>query len=139
MLISIYALFVFFSSPIMGSLSDKYDKRPILLINLLGSSLGFFIFGVGGALWVLFVGRIIEGITGGIIGTLFAYFSDLVPKKERTKYFGWISAVAGVGSMAGPILGGALTIFGLKTLFFPTLLGVIFCFTALLYTKKLSE
>lgn len=133
MLISIYALFVFFSSPIMGSLSDKYDKRPI------GSSLGFFIFGVGGALWVLFVGRIIEGITGGIIGTLFAYFSDLVPKKERTKYFGWISAVAGVGSMAGPILGGALTIFGLKTLFFPTLLGIIFCFTALLYTKKLSE
>lgn len=84
MLISIYALFVFFSSPIMGSLSDKYDRRPILLINLLGSSLGFFIFGVGGALWVLFVGRIIEGITGGIIGTLFAYFSDLVPKKERT-------------------------------------------------------
>lgn len=123
----------------MGSLSDKYDRRPILLINLLGSSLGFFIFGVGGALWVLFVGRIIEGITGGIIGTLFAYFSDLIPKKERTKYFGWIGAVAGVGSMAGPILGGTLTIFGLTTPFFPTLLGVIFCFTALLYTKKLSE
>lgn len=112
LLTSVYAVCVFFAAPGLGALSDKYGRRPLLLLCLLGSAIGYLIFGVGGALWVLFVGRIIEGITGGSISTIFAYFADIIPREQRTKYFGWVSAVAGVGTIIGPTLGGLLSKFG---------------------------
>ncbi|MBM7867353.1 MFS transporter [Heliobacterium gestii] len=112
LLTSVYAVCVFFASPILGALSDKYGRRPLLLGCLFGSAIGYFVFGVGGALWVLFAGRIIEGITGGSISTIFAYFADIVPREQRTKYFGWMSAVVGVGTVIGPTLGGLLAKFG---------------------------
>lgn len=108
LLTSVYAFCVFFASPVLGALSDKYGRRPLLLICLLGSAIGYLIFGIGGALWVLFAGRIIEGITGGSIGTIFAYFADIIPPEQRTKYFGWVSAVVGVGTVIGPTVGGLL-------------------------------
>lgn len=112
LLTSVYAVCVFFAAPGLGALSDKYGRRPLLLICLLGSAIGYLIFGTGGALWILFVGRIIEGITGGSISTIFAYFADIIPREQRTKYFGWISAVVGVGTIIGPTLGGLLAKFG---------------------------
>ncbi len=112
LLTSIYAVCVFFAAPALGALSDRYGRRPILLICLLGSTIGYLIFGMGGALWVLFLGRIIDGITGGNISTLFAYFADITPREQRTKYFGWISAIAGIGGAIGPTLGGLLAKFG---------------------------
>ncbi|MGG5358907.1 MULTISPECIES: MFS transporter [unclassified Enterococcus] len=112
LLSSVYALCLFFASPILGALSDKYGRRPLLLICLLGSAVGYLIFGLGGALWILFAGRIIEGITGGSIGTLFAYFSDILPPEQRTKYFGWVSAFVGAGTIIGPAVGGLLAKFG---------------------------
>ena len=86
---------VCFSRSSTRGLSDKYGRRPLLLICLFGSAIGYLVFGIGGALWVLFAGRIIEGITGGSISTIFAYFADIIPKEQRTKYFGWVSAVVG--------------------------------------------
>lgn len=112
LLTSVYAVCVFFAAPALGALSDRYGRRPILLICLLGSTVGYLIFGMGGALWVLFLGRIIDGITGGNISTLFAYFADITPREQRTKYFGWISAIAGIGGAIGPTLGGLLAKFG---------------------------
>lgn len=112
LLTSVYAVCVFFAAPGLGALSDKYGRRPLLLVCFLGSAIGYLIFGVGGALWVLFVGRIIEGITGGSISTIFAYFADIIPREQRTKYFGWVSAVVGVGTIIGPTLGGLLAKFG---------------------------
>ncbi|MDF2589948.1 MAG: tetA [Anaerocolumna sp.] len=109
---SVYALFVFFAAPGLGALSDRYGRRPVLLICLLGSAIGYFVFGIGGALWVLFAGRIIDGITGGTISTIFAYFADITPREQRTKYFGWVSAVSGVGVVIGPTIGGLLAKFG---------------------------
>lgn len=111
-LTSIYAVCVFFVAPGLGALSDRYGRRPLLLICLLGSSIGYLIFGIGGSLWMLFIGRIIDGITGGNISTIFAYFADITPKEQRTKYFGWISAIAGIGAAIGPTLGGLLAKFG---------------------------
>ncbi|WP_405156781.1 MFS transporter [Paenibacillus sp. FSL K6-0108] len=108
LLTSVYAFCVFFASPVLGALSDKYGRRPLLLVCLLGSAIGYLVFGIGGALWVLFTGRIIEGITGGSIGTIFAYFADIIPSEQRTKYFGWVSAVVGVGTVIGPTVGGLL-------------------------------
>ncbi|EOU2062443.1 MFS transporter [Clostridium perfringens] len=112
LLTSVYAVCVFFVAPGLGALSDRYGRRPILLICLLGSSIGYLIFGIGGSIWVLFLGRIMDGVTGGSISTIFAYFADITPKEERTKYFGWISAIAGIGAAIGPTLGGALAKFG---------------------------
>ena len=125
-LTAIYALCVFLAAPGIGVLSDRYGRRPILLISLLGSATGYIIFGIGGALWVLFLGRIIEGFTGGIIGTLFAYFADITPKEERTKYFGWVSAAASVGVVIGPIAGGMLAKFGYSVpMFFGAIITLI--------------
>ncbi|WP_213620211.1 MFS transporter [Paenibacillus sp. J22TS3] len=112
LLTSIYAVCVFFAAPVLGALSDRYGRRPLLLVCLLGSAIGYLVFGLGGALWVLFAGRIIEGITGGSISTIFAYFADIIPPEQRTKYFGWVSAVAGVGTVIGPTLGGLLAKLG---------------------------
>ncbi|HDX9610485.1 TPA: MFS transporter [Bacillus toyonensis] len=112
LLTSVYAVCVFFAAPALGALSDKYGRRPLLLVCLFGSAIGYLVFGIGGALWILFAGRIIEGITGGSISTIFAYFADIIPPEQRTKYFGWVSAVVGVGTVIGPTIGGYLARFG---------------------------
>ncbi|MGG0663043.1 MFS transporter [Viridibacillus arvi] len=112
LLTSVYAVCVFFAAPVLGALSDKYGRRPLLLVCLFGSAIGYLVFGIGGALWVLFAGRIIEGIAGGSISTIFAYFADIIPPEQRTKYFGWVSAVVGVGTVIGPTLGGLIAKFG---------------------------
>ncbi|MTK10703.1 MAG: MFS transporter [Clostridiaceae bacterium] len=132
LLTSVYAVCVFFAAPVLGALSDRYGRRPLLLVCLLGSSIGYLVFGIGGALWVLFAGRVIEGITGGSISTIFAYFADIIPPKQRTKYFGWVSAVVGVGTVIGPTLGGLLAKFGYAVpMYFGaiiTLLNVVYGF-----------
>ncbi|MGW9124200.1 MFS transporter [Paenibacillus chitinolyticus] len=132
LLTSVYALCVFFAAPVLGALSDKYGRRPLLLVCLLGSAIGYFVFGIGGALWILFAGRIIEGITGGSIGTIFAYFADIIPPEQRTKYFGWLSAIVGVGTVIGPTVGGLLAKFGYSVpMYFGaviTLLNVVYGF-----------
>ncbi|MGG0736299.1 MFS transporter [Niallia taxi] len=131
-LTAVYAACVFLAAPGLGALSDRYGRRPILLICLLGSSVGYIVFGIGGALWVLFVGRIMEGVTGGSISTIFAYFADIIPNEQRTKYFGWVSAVTGVGIAVGPALGGLIAKFGysvpMYAAAFITLLNVAFGF-----------
>jgi DHA1 family tetracycline resistance protein-like MFS transporter len=132
LLTSVYAACVFFAAPVLGALSDKYGRRPLLLVCLLGSAIGYLVFGIGGALWILFAGRIIEGVTGGSISTIFAYFADIIPPEQRTKYFGWVSAVVGVGTVIGPTLGGLLARFGYSVpMYFGalvTLLNVVYGF-----------
>ncbi|EPD81766.1 MFS transporter [Paenibacillus sp. HGH0039] len=130
LLTSVYACCVFFAAPVLGALSDKYGRRPLLLACLLGSAIGYFVFGIGGALWVLFAGRIIEGITGGSIGTIFAYFADIIPPEQRTKYFGWVSAVVGVGTVIGPTLGGLLAKFGYSA---PMYFGAVITLVNVIY------
>ncbi|MBM7871080.1 DHA1 family tetracycline resistance protein-like MFS transporter [Clostridium pascui] len=132
LLTSVYAVCVFFAAPGLGALSDKYGRRPVLLVCLLGSAMGYLIFGIGGSLWMLFAGRVIDGITGGTISTIFSYFADIIPPEQRTKYFGWMSAIVGVGTVIGPTLGGLLAKFGYSApLYFGaiiTLLNVVYGF-----------
>ena len=90
MLVSAYALCQFLAAPAFGALSDRYGRKIILIISLLGSVVGYVLLGVGGALWVLFLGRIIDGLTAGNISTLFAYIADSTEPHERGKWYGYL-------------------------------------------------
>ncbi len=118
LLTSIYAICQFVAAPGLGVLSDRFGRRPILLICLFGSAIGYLLLGIGGALWVLFLGRIIDGITGGNYSVSFAYIADVTPPEERAKYFGRVGAIAGIGIIAGPIIGGLLAKFGIEAPFY---------------------
>ncbi len=106
LLFAAYSLCQFIATPTLGALSDRFGRRPVLLISLFGSAVGYFLIGIGGALWILFLGRIIDGITGGNISTIYAYVADVTEPKERTRYFGLLGATAGMGFVVGPAVGG---------------------------------
>jgi len=124
-LLSVFAACTFFAAPVFGALSDRYGRKIILLISLLGSVIGYVLFGLAGALWVLFLARIIDGLTAGNISTLFAYISDSTEPKERSKWFGYMGAAMGIGKLGGPALGGLLGSIALGLPFFVTA-GLIF-------------
>ena len=106
LILSIFALCQFFAAPGLGALSDKFGRKPILLISMFGSAVGYLFLGFAGALWMLFLGRIIDGITGGNVSTIYAYMADITKPQERGKYFGMLGAAAGVGMIIGPVIGG---------------------------------
>jgi DHA1 family tetracycline resistance protein-like MFS transporter len=101
-----YAICQFIAAPGLGVLSDRFGRRPLLLICLAGSVIGYLIFGIGGALWILFLGRIIDGLTGGNYSILGAYVGDVTRPEDRGKLFGQIGGVGGVGMIVGPVIGG---------------------------------
>jgi len=101
-----YAIGQFVAAPALGILSDRFGRRPILLICLIGSALGYLFLGLGGALGVLFLGRIVDGLTGGDFSVLAAYVADVTQPQERGKFFGRFGAAVGVGFIVGPVIGG---------------------------------
>lgn len=105
---SIYGVCQFIAAPGLGLLSDRFGRRPILFACMLGSAIGYLIFGLGGAIWMLFLGRVIDGLTGGNFSVLFGYIADIAEPEERGKYFGIIGGVSGVGFIVGPAIGGLL-------------------------------
>jgi MFS transporter, DHA1 family, tetracycline resistance protein len=105
----LYAGAQFFAAPLLGKLSDRYGRRPVLLVSILGSALGYFLFGVGGALWVLFLSRLIDGFTAGNASTASAYIADVTPPQDRARNFGFIGMAYGLGFILGPALGGLLS------------------------------
>jgi MFS family permease len=108
MLSVIYSAAQFGAAPILGWLSDRYGRRPVLLISVFGSAVGYFVFGLGGALWVLFLARLIDGITGGNISTAQAYMADVTPPQDRAKNYALMGAVFSLGFVLGPAIGGML-------------------------------
>lgn len=117
-LLAIYSAMQFIFSPILGRLSDKVGRRPVLLVSLAGTSFGFIIMGMadtlataglGSALVWLFIARVIDGISGGNISTAQAYIADVTPPEERSKGMGLIGAAFGLGFIFGPAIGGLMS------------------------------
>jgi len=109
LLFASYSIMQLLFTPILGRLSDRYGRRPVLFLSLLGTSLGFLIMGFATALWMLFAGRIIDGITGGNISTAQAYIADITPPEERARGMGLVGAAFGLGFIFGPAIGGILS------------------------------
>jgi DHA1 family tetracycline resistance protein-like MFS transporter len=131
-LAAVYALCTFLAAPFFGALSDRYGRKYILVISLFGSVAGYVLFGIGGALWILFLGRIIDGLTAGDITTLFAYVADSTEPHERTKWFSYIGGAMGIGSMVGPALGGLLGTISISLPFYVTA-GIFMLSTCVAY------
>jgi DHA1 family tetracycline resistance protein-like MFS transporter len=109
LLLSSYSVMQFIFAPILGRLSDRVGRRPVLLFSLIGTSLGFTLMGLAGSLELLFLARIIDGITGGNISTAQAYIADVTPPDQRSRGMGLIGAAFGLGFIVGPALGGVLS------------------------------
>jgi DHA1 family tetracycline resistance protein-like MFS transporter len=103
-----YAIMQFLFAPVLGNLSDKYGRRPVLLFSLLGFGLDYILLAFAPSIGWLFVGRIIAGITGASMTTASAYIADISTPETRAQNFGMIGAAFGLGFIVGPMIGGLL-------------------------------
>jgi len=103
-----WALMQFVFSPLLGALSDRFGRRPVLLISMLGLGLDYVLMALAPTLVWLFVGRVISGITSASFSTAYAYLSDVIPPEKRARAFGLVGAAFGVGFVLGPAIGGLL-------------------------------
>jgi MFS transporter, DHA1 family, tetracycline resistance protein len=117
-LVFAYAFMQFVFSPVLGNLSDRYGRRPVLLISLLGLTFDYLMMSIAPFVWYLFIGRIIAGIAGAALATATAYMADITPPHKRTHRFGLIGAAFGLGFIIGPVIGGELGEFGPRVPFY---------------------
>ena len=108
MFATVWGLMQFLCSPLLGALSDRYGRRPVILISCLGLGLDYIFMAVAPSLTLLFIGRIISGITAATISTAFAYIADVTPEDGRAKAFGVVGLAFGLGFVLGPAIGGLL-------------------------------
>lgn len=130
LLVSVYAFTQFVCAPLVGNLSDKYGRRPVLLGSLLGFGIDYIFQALSPTYGLLFVGRVIAGITGASFTTGAAYIADVSTPETRAKNFGVIGAAFGLGFIIGPALGGLLAGWGIRAPFYA---AAILCFLNLLY------
>src|SRR5271157_1057997 len=112
LLVASYAIAQLIGAPLLGRMSDRYGRRPILLASIFGTFLGFLLLGIANALWILFAARIIDGLTGGNLSIAQAYIADVTDAKNRAKGLGLIGAAFGLGFIIGPVTGGFLSQWG---------------------------
>ena len=117
-LVFAYAFMQFVFSPVLGNLSDRFGRRPVLLASLLGLTFDYLMMSIAPVVWYLFIGRIIAGIAGAALATATAYMADITPPHKRTHRFGLIGAAFGLGFIIGPVIGGELGEFGPRVPFY---------------------
>ncbi|MFT4154275.1 TCR/Tet family MFS transporter [Parafilimonas sp.] len=130
LLLSTYAVAQFLFAPVIGNLSDRYGRRPVLLSSLLGFGIDYIILALAPTFGWLFLGRVIAGITGASFTTASAYIADVSTPETRAKNFGMIGAAFGMGFIIGPALGGLLAGWGLRAPFYA---AAILCLLNALY------
>ncbi len=105
---ALYAVMQFIFAPVLGALSDRLGRRPVLLISLAGAAINYVVMAFAGQLWMLLIGRAIAGLTSANISVATAYITDISPEDERARRFGLFNAMFGAGFIIGPVLGGVL-------------------------------
>jgi DHA1 family tetracycline resistance protein-like MFS transporter len=129
-IVSLYSVMQFVFAPVLGALSDRFGRRPVILTSLFGAAVSYLMSGFAPALWWIFVGRTIAGITGASFSAAGSYMADITPPEKRAQSFGLIGAVFGLGFILGPALGGVLGDVGLRL---PYFVGAGLNFVNLLY------
>jgi DHA1 family tetracycline resistance protein-like MFS transporter len=112
LLVSVYAACQLVAGPLLGQISDRMGRRPLLLVSQVGTLIGFLILAYAHVLWLVFVSRIIDGLTAGNISLAQAYISDVTEPENRAKSFGMIGVAFGIGFLIGPAISGFLSQFG---------------------------
>ena len=107
-----YAVMQFLFGPLVGNLSDRFGRRPVLLISLFAMAIDYLVMAVAGSIWLLLAGRIFGGLTAATHSTATAYMADISRPEEKAQNFGLVSAAFGVGFVLGPLIGGLLSTFG---------------------------
>ena len=128
--LAIWALMQLFAAPLLGTLSDRFGRRPVILISTAGLAIDYVLMAIAPTLWWLVVGRILAGLTSASFATIFAYVADITTEKDRAKGFGLIGAAFSGGFIIGPSLGGFLGDFGLRA---PFWVAACLSFIAFLY------
>jgi len=112
LLFSSFSIAQFFFAPVLGRLSDRIGRKPVIIISLLGTAVGSFVTGAAGALWVLFLGRLLDGASGASVSVAQSAITDIAPPEDRPRLLGMLGAAFGVGFVFGPALGGLASLGG---------------------------
>ena len=123
-LVSAFSAMQLVSAPLWGRVSDRYGRKPTLLIGLAGSAVAYVIFAYANTYWLLLVSRLVQGAGGGTTGVIQAYVADSVEPKNRAKGLGWLSAATNLGVVLGPLFGSETTRWGSHA---PGLLAAVLC------------
>lgn len=132
-LVAAYAVAQLASSPVWGRVSDRYGRKPIVLIGLFASAVAYVIFGLAQALWLLFLARLAQGSGGGTTGVLQAYVADSTLRAHRARALGWLSAATSAGVMIGPALGSLAAVWGYAA---PGLVAAALCLANLGFAAR---
>ncbi len=133
LLVASFSIAQLASSPLWGRVSDKYGRRPALLIGLGASAVAFVVFGFANALWLLFVSRVVQGLGGGTTGVVQAYVADTTEPAQRAQALGWLSAATSAGVMIGPAIGSTAAHLGPAA---PGLVAAGLCFLNILFAWR---
>jgi MFS family permease len=132
-IISSFSVAQLLSSPLWGRVSDRYGRRPALLIGLAASSIAYAVFGLADSVWLLFASRLIQGAGGGTTGVAQAYVADSVRAEDRARALGWLSAATSAGIMVGPVIGSFAANGGRAT---PGMVAAALCLINVLFAWK---
>jgi MFS family permease len=133
-LISTYALCQLIAGPILGRMSDHMGRKPLLIVSQIGTFIGFLILAAANSLWLVFLSRIIDGLTAGNLSLAQAYIADVTTPENRAKSFGVIGVAFGIGFMIGPGISGYLAQFGYA---YPILAAAAMSFSSIICTSTL--
>ncbi len=142
-MMSVFAVMQLLFAPLLGAASDRFGRRPVLVLSLLGGAVDYALMAVAPALWMLFVGRAIAGVSAANVAVATAVIADVTPEGERAGRFGWLHACFGLGFVVGPLLGGVLGAWNLRAPFVAAAIlctiNLVFALLMLPETRKGSD
>jgi multidrug resistance protein len=133
LLVSSFSVAQLLSAPLWGRFSDRYGRRPALMVGLFASAVAYVVFAYADTLWLLFLSRIVQGAGGGTVGVIQAYIADATRPEDRAKSLGWLSAATNLGVAIGPVLGSATAVLGERT---PGLVAAVLCLVNILFASR---